>query len=557
MFRRSIAAIPFLAVAGAASATPIQHVIIIMQENRSFDHYFGTFPGANGTPAGTCVPLDPNNPQGGCVAPFHDSADVDAGGPHAAIPARLDLDNGVTTAKMDGFVATQNKSAPTKVCQRHPNDPQCAGSALGKQMHDVMGYKTAAELPNYWAYAQNFVLQDSLFESARGWSVPSHLYLASEWSAICSDPQQASTCASTANLLALAQGETLPWVSLFQLLDVNNVSWKYYLNLGPEPDCENGEMTCEPPNLGSKVPSLWNPAPFFAYIQQQRPTYLAAHVPNIEQFQTDLQTGRLPQVSWIVPSQSVGEHPPASISEGMDYVTSLVNSVMQSPYWNSTAIFISWDDWGGFYDHVVPPIADRNNTVLQVQGYGLRVPGIMISAWARSGMIDHQVLSHDAYATLIEDLFAHGARLNPAALGNPDNRPTIRDALTSVTLLNGQTEPVGNLMNEFDFTQTPLPPMLLPNTIPYGINVSCQISNNLVCTVPNVTISWNPVAPQMGNPTFTYNVQRDGAALPQCSGTATTCIDTPGSGTHYYSVQSIGPNGIQSPFSPTAVAQEP
>jgi len=149
-------------------------------------------------------------------------------------------------------------------------------------------------------------------------------------------------------------------------------------------------------------------------------------------------------VSWVVPSFEVSEHPPNSIAQGEEYVTGLVNAIMQGPNWYSTAIFISWDDWGGYYDHLVPPIVDN-------AGYGLRVPGLVISPFAKSGYVDHQIYSHDIYAKFIEDLFLNGQRLNPRNDGRPDSRPSVRE---NVPLL-------GDLCQDFDFTQKPRPPMFL------------------------------------------------------------------------------------------------
>src|SRR5262249_50730457 len=130
--------------------------------------------------------------------------------------------------------------------------------------------------------------------------------------------------------------------------------------------------------------------------------------------------GNLPSVSWITPSDPNSEHPPESVHRGQAYVTALINAAMKSPDWKSTAIFLGWDDWGGFYDHVVPPAVDQN-------GYGLRVPSIVISPYAKKGFIDHQVLSSDAYLKFIEDDFLGGARLDPATDGRPDSRPDVRE----------------------------------------------------------------------------------------------------------------------------------
>jgi phospholipase C len=150
-------------------------------------------------------------------------------------------------------------------------------------------------------------------------------------------------------------------------------------------------------------------------------------------------------VSWVVPDQQHSEHPPASIRTGQAYVTRLINTVMRSPEWNSTAIFLAWDDAGGLYDHVPPPTVDQN-------GYGLRVPALVISPYAKTGFIDHQTLSFDAYAKFIEDDFLHGQRLDPQHDGRPDPRLTTRE---NATIL-------GDLTQDFDFHQKPRPPTLLP-----------------------------------------------------------------------------------------------
>jgi phospholipase C len=544
--------------AGAANAQtatryPIKHVIVIMQENRSFDHYFGTFPGADGIPPDTCVPLDQRNPGLGCVKPFHDQHDANAGGPHGPGSARADLGDGITTTKMDGFLYEQTHASQN--CA--PNTPACSGVKDGVDRHDAVGYHTREEIPNYWAYAEHFVLQDRLFEGMRSWSWPSHLELTSEWVATCTDPSKTSTCTTNPNGGKPTPDLKLPWSNLFQLLDVNGVSWKYYLGYGGEPDCEDDEMTCDPQLQSDGVPSIWNPSPYFAWVQAKGPTYLKYHNPRVEQLLSDVRNGKLPKVSWVVPAEDYSEHPSAGVTRGMEYVTSMVNAVMQSHYWKDTAIFIAWDDWGGFYDHVTPPNVDRSNTKGLIQGYGLRVPGIMISAYAKAGTIDHQVMSFDAYATFIEDIFMNGARLDPAALGNPDQRPDIRDALTHVTFPDGTEEPVGSLMAEFDFTQKPLPPLVLSTHIPTGITAICGSVNSEHCTQPTVTISWASVAAAKVPGPFVYHVKRGDVELPQCTGTATSCTDSPGPGVHLYRAYSVDSKGIRSPLSAAAEADEP
>jgi phospholipase C len=168
-------------------------------------------------------------------------------------------------------------------------------------------------------------------------------------------------------------------------------------------------------------------------------------VKNLSAFYTAAGQGTLPAVSWIAPTQANSDHPPANLATGQAYVTNLINTIMRGPDWDSTAIFLAWDDWGGFYDHVVPPVVDQN-------GYGLRVPALVISPYARQGYLDHQTLSFDAYNKFIEDDFLGGGRLDPATDGRPDPRPDVRE---NVSIL-------GNLAGDFDFSQPPSPAVLLP-----------------------------------------------------------------------------------------------
>jgi phospholipase C len=499
----------------------IRHVVIIMQENRSFDSFFGTYPGADGIPARNghvtvCVP-DPRT--GGCDRPYHDASLVNGGGGHSHLDSRRDIDGG----KMDGFVRSAELANNRGCSATYPPPGVCLPSGPA----DVMGYHDAREIPNYWTYAENFVLQDHMFEPVSTWSLPAHLYLVSEWSATCKNarpssctsfmggqsgpprqnhsgrhghehghplsaafwgcvrahgvnprhlkrprgitPRQQKAIATCLAILTPAQRHRLlyhgaagggegqrlgiySWTDLTYLLHKHHVSWAYYVQKGVQPDCDrNPDETaagCAPVRQGASTPSIWSPLPAFTDVKSDHQVH---HVKNLSAFYRAAGHGRLPAVSWIAPTQANSDHPPANIATGQAYVTDLINTIMRSPDWNSTAIFLAWDDWGGFYDHVVPPRVDR-------QGYGLRVPALVISPYARKGYIDHQVLSFDAYNKFIEDDFLGGARLNPATDGRPDPRPDVRE----------NAPILGDLVQDFNFSQRPRRPELLPLHPPPG-----------------------------------------------------------------------------------------
>jgi phospholipase C len=439
------------ATSGLTGLQKIKHIVVIMQENRSFDEYFGLYPGADGLPRQNgqftvCVP-DPIN--GGCVRPYHDATDKNGGGPHGSSNASADINGG----QMDGFVGQAEKGKKGCVISV---DPSCSNSV----QTDVMGYKDARDIPNYWAYANNFVLQDQMFQPNASWSFPQHLYMVSEWSAKCSKLDDPMSCVGNidapGNTLVGGAGKingdnqaarNFAWTSLPYLLYTHQVSWKYYVAEGSQPDCEDNAATCATQQQKVGTPDIWNPLPGFTDVRQDGQV---SNAQTIDHFYTDVKAGNLPAVSWIVPNGAVSEHPPGLVSAGQAYVTTLVNSIMASADWSSTAIFLSWDDWGGFYDHVVPPVVDS-------AGYGLRVPGIVISPYARRGFVDHQTLSHDAYVKFIEDVFLGGARLDPRTDGRPDSRPDVRE----------NSSHLGDLAADFNFDQAPRPPLMLsPNPSP-------------------------------------------------------------------------------------------
>src|SRR5579872_5471373 len=233
-----------------------------------------------------------------------------------------------------------------------------------------------------------------------------------------------------------------PWTDLTYLLHQRHVSWAYYVFAGLEPDSEDGSMYRVQRPQRAKTPGIWNPLPFFDTVKADGEL---GNIQDISHFYAAAKAGTLPAVSWICPNARVSEHPPALVSVGQRYVTGLINAIMQSPDWNSTAIFLSWDDWGGFYDHVNPPSVDEN-------GYGLRVPGLVISPYARQGFIDHQTLSFDAYVKFIEDDFLNGQRLDPRTDGRPDPRPDVRE----------NAPQLGDIAADFNFSQAPRAPVILP-----------------------------------------------------------------------------------------------
>ncbi len=434
----------------------IQHVVVIMQENRSFDTYFGTFPGANGIPAHVCLP-DPV--LGGCKRPYHNPDLTNSGGPHGAGSFVNDLHEG----RMDGFVKVEEEALNCK--GTNPACAPCPGAHTVKEKAkciDVMGYHDAREIPNYWEYAHHFVLQDNLFEPVSSWSLPQHLALVSAWSAVCphgdTNPLECSASLSPIvdarswNAPVDPAKATYAWTDITYLLAKAGVSWRYYILAGGEPDCElNEEVSCSKVAQDPQTPGIWNPLPAFTDVTQD---HQQEDVKGLDNFYKEVQQGGscgLAHVSWLMPNQTVGEHPPGSIAKGQAYVTTLINTIMRSPCWSSTAIFLSWDDWGGFYDHVVPPAVDE-------LGYGFRVPGIVISPYAHSGLIDHQQLSHDAYLKFIEDDFLGGARLNPKTDGRPDKRAVVRE----------EARGLGDIANDFNFNQQPLPPLVLSPHPPPG-----------------------------------------------------------------------------------------
>ena len=427
---------------GPQGMEKLEHLIFIVQENRSFDHYFGTYPGADGIPTnpdGSFAPCVPDTFQGGiCVPPYLTRSIDQDGGPHDHEASVTDVNGGA----MDGFIEAldprENK------CWNDRTMPECAEQLGPEGQPDVMSTMRRAGIPNYWAYADRYTLQDAMFAPVDSWTLPAHLFLVSAWSAACTDRRDPMSCRTDINLsdqdLRWDYGERplYAWTDITWLLDANDVSWRYYV--GPD--------TCEDPpcpDTGRKFYGTSynrNPLPGFTSFDERDGHH--DNVRSVTEYLSAAEDGSLPAVTWIAPASNVSDHPggPSTIRTAMAYVTRVINAAMEGPDWGSTAIFLTWDDWGGFYDHVVPPRVDD-------MGYGLRVPGLVISPWAKAGSIDHTTLSFDSYLKLIEDRFLEGQRLDPRTDGRPDSRPLVREKRAK------------SVLAAFDFDQEPLPPLVL------------------------------------------------------------------------------------------------
>lgn len=377
----------------ATGINQIQHIVFIIKENRTFDNYFGTFPGANGATSGTLS-------TGQTISLGHtpDATPCDIG--HSYQNARQAMDGG----KMDKFDLI----------------PQCLISTQG----DIpLSYTqlTQQDIPNYWTYAQNFVLADNMFSSLAGPSFPNHLYsVAAQSGGAINVPVGGSwgcDAVSTTTVQVMDnQGSITDMFPCFDFqtiadsLQTSGISWKYYA-----------------PGQGQSG-YIWSA---FNAIKHIRETALwNTNVVPDTQFEADATSGDLPAVSWLVTTFVNSEHPAGgNTCAGENWTVQQINAIMQGPEWNSTAIFLTWDDYGGFYDHVAPPDLD-------VYGLGPRVPLIVISPFAKKGFISHSQYEFSSVLRFIEERF----KLNPL---------TPRDTASN------------DMTDSFDFTQAPRPPLVL------------------------------------------------------------------------------------------------
>jgi len=313
---------PSLAAAEtAAVANPIKHIVVIVQENHTFDNYFGTFPGANGIQ---------NDPPG--LTPHHLTEPI-VDLCHSTGCAHTAYDHG----KMDRFLQAEGSS-------------------------ETFGYYDKSDIPYYWGLAENYTLFDNYFTSEMGPSLPNHLYLVAA---------QDDGIAESAD----AQRPNLNVSTIANELQAANDSWAYY-----SPYRAGNE------NALGLVSSIANNATMMANL---KPT---------QDFLSDLQAGKMPDVSYLTGNDTQNEHPPYSVQSGEQWVESIIGAIQASPYWGSTVIVIMWDDYGGWYDHVVPPQVDK-------YGDGFRVPLLMVSPFAKNDYVDHTFSDHTSILKFIERVF--------------------------------------------------------------------------------------------------------------------------------------------------------
>ncbi|MCC6237405.1 MAG: alkaline phosphatase family protein [Dehalococcoidia bacterium] len=343
---------PADAQAARPPRTPIEHFIVLMQQNHSFDNYFGSYPGADGVPRDTCVPIAPDRADSECVRPFRLGMSPARDLPHDAAAFRAQFRDG----QMNGFVA--------------------AALQPGSTVHPTMGHYDGEDIPYYWNVADNFVLFDRFFQSSTGGSFANHMF----W--------MAGTSAGLDAVPPRGVPANIP--TIFDRLSQAGVSWKVYVE-DYDPSVTYRTLASAPPNRRAQV--SW--VPLLAIDRFLDDPVLNGRIVDLSEYFADLERGSLPNVAYVVPASS-SEHPPGSIAAGQSLVRNLVTTLMRSRYWETAAFAWTYDSAGGWYDHVAPPEVDRD-------GYGFRVPALLVSAYAREGVVDHTELDFTSFLRFIEE----------------------------------------------------------------------------------------------------------------------------------------------------------
>jgi phospholipase C len=329
--------------------TPIEHVVTLMQEGHTFDNYFGTYPGADGIPADTCMPEHPPAPVP-CLLP----SSLD-NRPLASLASdRAAFEVARSGGAMNGFVAAQRSRVANEL---------------------TMGHYRRADLEYAWNLADRYVLFDRFFSSSKGGSVPNHLF----WVTGSGGPSGTD---------GIPEGGFGDRPTIFDRLQAAGVSWKFYVqNYDPRATFHRGP-NAERSAQVARVPLL-------AYARYVDDPELFSHIVPVEEYFEDLQHGTLPAVSYIVPS-GASERPPSSVASGQRFVRSLVDGLTASRHWASSAFILTYANWGGWYDHVPPPQVDQ-------EGYGFRVPALLVSPYAKRGYVDHTQLDFTSILRFIGD----------------------------------------------------------------------------------------------------------------------------------------------------------
>jgi phospholipase C len=361
------------------SRTPIQHIIVIVKENHTFDSYFGQFPGADGAKQ-VLINGALQDPPAALDRPPND---ID----HSWAAAHHAWNNG----RMDQF-------------------EQSSGGTVAGFPLALLQYREQ-DLPAYWTYAREFSLYDRYFTSVMSQSTPNHLFIvaANSAGAITNERGAANIAACkapSASIQVMSAEGKLDRVSA--CLDIPTL-----------------------PNLLSQQQVTWKSYGYYVMGMLKRvmdDPELSKNLVADNEFVRDAENGMLPEVSWVFSSQN-DEHPVTSVCAGENWTVEQINAVMASPAWSSSLILLTWDDFGGFYDHVPPPQVDA-------YGLGFRVPMLVISPYTKRGFIGHRQTEHASIARTIEQIFALPA-------------------------LNERDANANDLLDALDFTQSPRAPLLL------------------------------------------------------------------------------------------------
>jgi phospholipase C len=400
-------------------ASKIDHVVIIMMENHAYDNYFETYclqlsaycnETGNGIAPGTCEPM--LGVPGGCVVPYafngKNLSPPDL--PHTYNSTIEALNGG----QMNNFYVAERKGL------------------------EPFGYYNGTTVPVYWDLAQEFGLGDDFFSAALSYSLPNHWYLLSGQA----PAESIGTVLAAANYSQkhtyLNESNATP--SIQNLLVKNGLSFRYYdFPLAPYQTAIQAAPRASNDGGKGSAYSYWNP--LAAKAQSYNDSYSSAFVAR-DQIFSDLQDSNLPNVSYVLPCCDYSDHPPANRTLAEEFVANVVDSIEYSPYWNHTAIFLTWDEYGGWYDNVAPPSIDS-------LGLSFRVPLIVISPYTPRGEIIGTLGHFESTLAFIEDRWGLQSQcMTPRDCGAP------------------------NLGNYFDFNMTPRSPAFIdPNpagdTYPY------------------------------------------------------------------------------------------